>query len=172
MALGTMSTTSPATVLHGRWLILARLAWLAISLLTLALFAASLPLIYGQLLGVAAGPGASIWSLSPVEAHALGQLGLSAGVYAAFFVILDVFFALGFAGVAGLIFRRKSNDGMVLFVSIFLMMFGSNLLSAVPVLPVLHPWYLAYKAIEDLGFICFFLFPDGRFVPAWTRLPA
>jgi hypothetical protein len=176
MAQGTMSTNLPATVLHGRWLFLARLAWLVVSLVTLALFAASVPLIYSELLGVASGPGASIWSLSPEEMHALGQLGLSVGVYAAFFITLEVLFVLGFAGVAGLIFWRKSNDGMALFVSLFLMVFGTNLLSVVPVLPALHPWYLAYKAIEDLGFICFllffFLFPDGRFVPTWTRLAA
>ena len=65
---------------------------------------------------------------------------------------------------------------MALFASLFLMIFATNLVSAVPVLPVLHPWYLAYKAIEDLGFISFllffFLFPDGRFVPAWTRQAA
>jgi hypothetical protein len=171
-----MSMTSPATVLHGRWLLLARVAWLAVSLVTLALFAASVPLTYGELHNMAFGPGASIWSLNPEETHALGQLGLSTGIYAAFFVTLEVLFVLGFAGVAGLIFWRKSNDWMALFVSLVLMMFGTNLLSAVPVLPVLHPWYLAYKAIEDLGFICFllffFLFPDGRFVPAWTRLAA
>lgn len=166
----------PASGLHGRWLLLARVAWLAVSLVTLALFAASVPLIFRELLGVASGPGASIWSLNPEEIEAVKQLGLSVGVYAAFFVSLEVLFVLGFAGVAGLIFWRKSNDGMALFVSLFLMMFGTNLLSVVPVLPVLHPWYLAYKAIEDLGFICFllffFLFPDGRFVPAWTRLAA
>ena len=128
-----MSITSPATVLHGRWLLLARVAWLAVSLLTLVLFAASLPLIYGQLLGEASGPGASIWSLNPEEMHALGQLGLSAGLYAAFFSTLEVLFVLGFAGVAGLIFWRKSNDGMALFVSLFLMTFGTNTMSTVPV---------------------------------------
>jgi len=171
-----MSMTSLATVLHGRWLLLARVAWLAVSLVTLALFAASVPLTYGELHNMAFGPGASIWSLNPEETHALGQLGLSTGIYAAFFVTLEVLFVLGFVGIAGLIFWRKSNDGMALFVSLFLMTFGTNTMSTVPVLPVLHPWYLAYKAIEDLVFTCFllffFLFPDGRFVPAWTRLAA
>jgi hypothetical protein len=176
MALETMSTMSPATVLRGRWLLLARVAWLAVSLVTLALFAASVPLNYGELRSMASGPGASIWSLNAEEAHALGQLGLSVGSYAVFFVTLELLFVLGFAGVAGLIFWRKSNDGMALFVSLFLMMFGTNMMSTVPVLPVLHPWYLAYKAIEDLVFTCFllffFLFPNGRFVPAWTRSAA
>ncbi len=129
--------TSPAIVLHGRWLLLARVAWLAVSLLTLALYAASLPLFYGQLRSMAFGPGASIWGLSPEEAHALGQFGLSAGVYAGFFVSLEALFVLGFAAVAGLIFWRKSNDGMALFVSLVLKMFGTNLVSVVPVLPVL-----------------------------------
>jgi hypothetical protein len=105
-----MSTMSPATVLRGRWLLLARVAWPAVSLVNLALFAAFVALTYGELPGVASGPGTSIWSLSPKEAHSLGQRRLSVGSYAAFFVTLEVLFVLGFAGVAGLIFWRKSNE--------------------------------------------------------------
>src|SRR5437773_2374113 len=102
-----MSTTWLGT---GRRVHRLLLAWLALSLVAVALFAASLPLIYSELHSVTSGPGPSIWSLSPEEAHALRQRRLSVGNYAAFFVTLEALFVLGFAGVAGLIFRRKSNE--------------------------------------------------------------
>ncbi|MCI0397325.1 MAG: GAF domain-containing sensor histidine kinase [Chloroflexi bacterium] len=164
-----------STALRGRWLLLARAVWIAMAVVTLALFIASIPLVYNKLSTVSSGEGTSIWQLQPGEARALEQLGLSASLYALYWVVVQVVFVSGFAVVAGVIFRRKSDDWLALFVSLFLVMFGVNWVTAVPVPATIlqELWYLAYKIVEDLVFISiplfFLLFPDGQFVPRWTR---
>jgi len=162
------------TTLRGRWLVIARAVWIAIAVVTLALFVTSIPPVFSELRTVSFGEGTSIWQLRPNEARALEQLGLSVGVYAIYWIVIQVVFVLGFAVVAGVIFWRKSDDWLALFVSLFLLMFGANTVTAVPVPPTTPATgYLAYKIIQNLVFISaplfFFLFPDGQFVPRWTR---
>ncbi len=159
------------TRLRGRWLTLARATWIALAVVTLALFGASIPLVFNELRTV----GTGIWQLDLKEAHALEQLGLSLGFYAGYWIVNLIVFVLGFALVAGVIFWRKSDDWMALFVSLFLLIAGTNMVTAVPVPTTILQdiWYLAFKIVEDLSFIFFlpffFLFPDGQFVPRWTR---
>jgi hypothetical protein len=164
----------PDTRLRGPWVLLARAAWIVLAVVTLALFGASIPLVFNELRTVAIGEGTSIWQLHPDETRALEQLGLSVGFYAIYWIVNLVLFVLGFAIVAGVIFWRRSDDWLALFVSLFLLMFGANMVTAVPEPPTTPAvWYWAYKVIQDLVFIStplfFVLFPDGRFVPRWTR---
>jgi len=166
------------TRLRGRWLVLARAVWIALVIMSLTLFVASLPIVFNQLLTVSSAQETEIWQLSPEGAHALERLGLSLGFYAAYFIVIQVGFVLGFAIVAGVIFWRRSDDWMALFVSLFLVMFGANWVTAVPVPTTILQaiQYLLFKIVQDLVFISFplffFLFPDGQFVPRWTRLLA
>ena len=166
------------TRLRGRWLVLARAVWIALVIMSLTLFVASLPIVFNQLLSVSSAQGTEIWQLSPEGAHALERLGLSLGFYAAYFIVIQVGFVLGFAIVAGVIFWRRSDDWMALFVSLFLVMFGANWVTAVPVPTTILQaiQYLLFKIVQDVVFISFplffFLFPDGQFVPRWTRLLA
>ena len=160
------------TILHGRWLALARAVWIVMAIMTLALFVASIPLVFEELSTVALGEGTSIWQLGPDEVRAWEQLGLSVGLYAMYWIVIQVVFVLGFAVVAGVIFWRKSDDWLALFASLFLLMFGTSMVMAVPVPPTTPTvWYWSYKLIQDLVFIStplfFFLFPDGRFIPRW-----
>jgi len=170
--MNTENASTPA--LRGPWLVIARAVWITIAVVTLVLFVASIPLVFNELRTVSFGEGPSIWQLRPDEARALEQLGLSVGFYAIYWIVIQIIFVLGFAVVAGVIFWRKSDDWLALFVSLFLLMFGANTVTAVPVPPTnLTAWYLAYKIIQDLVFISvplfFLLFPDGQFVPRWTR---
>ncbi|MBF8285743.1 MAG: hypothetical protein HW378_4658 [Anaerolineales bacterium] len=157
---------------HGRWLVIARVVWIALAVVALALFGASIPLVFNELRTV----GTGVWQLSPREARALEQLGLSVGSYAAYWMVMQIVFVMGFAIVAGVIFRRKSDDWMALFVSLFLLISGTMMVTAVPVPTTMlqDVWYFSFKIVEDLSFIFFlpffFVFPDGQFVPRWTRL--
>jgi len=160
------------TRLHGRWLVIARVVWIALAVVALALFGASIPLVFNELRTI----GTGVWQLSPREARALEQLGLSVSSYAAYWMVMLIVFVLGFAIVAGVIFRRKSDDWMALFVSLFLLISGTMMVTAVPVPTTMlqDVWYFSFKIVEDLSFIFFlpffFVFPDGQFVPRWTRL--
>jgi hypothetical protein len=108
--------------------------------------------------------------------QALKEIGLSANFYAAYFVALLVVTSLAFAAVGALIFWRKSEDRMALFGAFMLLVFGgAAFTSDLPqALAAAHPafWFPVYflDYVGQVSFtIFFYLFPNGRFVPRWTR---
>jgi signal transduction histidine kinase len=171
--------SSWGTALCGRWLVLARAAWLVLAALTVGLFVAGIPAEFAQLQhGCPTKSCASSGQIKPVELHLLENLDVSPDFFAAYGAALDTGFALVFAAVAALIFWRKSADRLALFVALALLLFGT---ATHPVtmeaLVEAHPiWRLPVTGLHFLGSASFslflFLFPDGRFVPRWTRWTA
>jgi len=76
------------TLLRGRWLLLARVGWGALVILTLAICFASLPVYAAQLQTPCAGTACYFQQLSPGQTEALKGMGLSIGAYAAYTVAL------------------------------------------------------------------------------------
>ncbi len=141
--------------LHGRWLLLARVIWVAIVLLALGLFVASIPISYVSVL--------------PTLPHS--YLGLSAEFFDIYQEVLNVAFACCFFAVAGVLFWRKSDDRMALFASFTLVTFVIAFSPTLGALP--QAWQLSIQLVGFLGSAClgplFYLFPTGQFVPRWTR---
>ncbi len=158
---------------QGRWLFAFRAVWAVVSVLALGLFVASLPLAYAQYhTACVAGYECPWWRLSPEEANALQEAGLSTGFYAAYRLANDVVFAVGFCLVGAAIVWRKPSGRMPLFASLALVTFGTAT-TPVQVLAEISPvWGLPATLVIFLGttlFLVFFcLFPDGRFVPHWS----
>jgi signal transduction histidine kinase len=147
----------------GRRLLLVRVAWIVIVVLALGLFAVSITALYAQR---SAPP-------EPLRAG-LVQLGLPIGLYAAYWSAVMVVFAVACIAVAAVIAWRKPDDGMALLVSLFLVLLGvanaPNMQALMEVYPALgFPaqclLFLTYACL--LLFLC--LFPNGLFVPRWTR---
>jgi hypothetical protein len=159
----------------GRWLALARVAWLALAVLTLALFAASLPAHYAQVQTPCPTAVCEDGRLAPVHARALESFGLSLGSYAAYSVGLEALFAAVYVVVAIVIFARKSDDWLGLFAALALLTFGlATFPTSLSSLAAAHSgWWLPVQFITWLGsvsiLIFFYLFPTGQFVPRWTR---
>jgi hypothetical protein len=150
-----------------RWLPFARAAWVALAVVALGTFVTSVPARYDQLAHPTIGVRA-----------ALAELGLYAGGYALYNVVLDTVFVSVFAVVAGVIFWRRSDDPMALLVATMLVAWGplNGLFVLTPgategMLPALLATlgslvtYVGYMA----WMLFFYLFPSGRFVPRWTR---
>jgi hypothetical protein len=159
------SRASPsATTLRGRWLLLARAAWVVIATLALGLFIASIPAYLLTL-------GETAWFGAPVEApagvvFALDLLSVLASITAALLCLT----------LAGVLFWRKSDDWMVMFISSYLLVYGTVLAGPLERAEVFYPGWpsLAVDVFQPLFFTTptialFVLFPDGRFVPRWTR---
>jgi signal transduction histidine kinase len=147
-----------------------------VAALTISLFVASIPIEFAQLqLGCPTSYCASSGGIAPVELSLLENLGISPGFFAAYGIALELIFALVFVVVAALIFWRKSSDRQALFVSLALLLFGTaTQTSALQALVATHPsWRLPVDSLHFLGSASFslflFIFPDGRFVPRWTR---
>ena len=166
------ATTEPITrpdpgvpTLRGRWLLLARALWAALVVPALVLFFAGILARYSRL------------SMPPEAVRAgLEQLGLSAGLYAAYSVALGAVFALVCFVVAAVIFWRRSDDGMALLVSLMLVLLGTANMQNMEALAELHPTWSAPALLSlflaSASFVLFlFLFPDGRFVPRWACAP-
>jgi hypothetical protein len=123
-----MSSMNTQTVsdmqLRGDWLALARLGWLAVAALTLTLFIAALPLRYEKFQEVCMGAACVEPQLTLDDVRELQALGLSRSFHAAYHIGLETTFALVHAVIAGVIFVRRSNDRMALFVALMLLTFG------------------------------------------------
>jgi len=158
--------SQPLPTLRGRWLLLARAAWIAVAVASLGTFVAAVPARYAQL----AHP------TEPVRT-ALAHQGLSAGAYAFYNVALDTLFVSVFAVIGIVIFWRRSDDAMALLVATMLVVWGglNDLFVLTPraiggMNPVVDA---ALDLLTYVGYITwmlfFYLFPSGRFVPRWTR---
>ena len=163
--------------LRGRWLWVARVAWVLAAVTVLGLDAAGLPHAYSRLDTVchSSACAGSDEVLSPGDVGDLRELGISVDFYAGLTVGLSTLGTVVFAATAAAIFFRRSDDKMALLTSFTLLIFGGAaftgtmqyLLGDYPLL-----WWpinlLEY--VGQMAFNVFFLtFPDGRFVPRWTR---
>jgi hypothetical protein len=143
--------------------------------LTITLFVAGIPAEFALLQVPCPTPICATGQLPPAGLRALQDLGLSPASYAAYTVAMDVLFAAVYAAVAGLIFWRKSDEWLGLFVSLALLTFGTATFGfTVGSLASGHSaWEIPVAALHFVGAASFglflYVFPDGRFVPRWVR---
>lgn len=145
----------------------ARIAWYPAAALMLVIFIASMP---GFLLMVPKGfiDDRFVVNSAP-EAFVLNIL---AAIVAIATVLLSFYLAF-------VLFRRRPGDRMALFLSFYLMVYGVMAVGLVRFLEPTVPGAAASVAamvftliIFPANYYLFVLFPDGRFVPGWTRWAA
>jgi hypothetical protein len=98
--------------------------------------------------------------LPPEGLRALENLGLSLGFFAAYTAAMDILFAAVCGAVAALIFWRKSDDRMALFVSLALVTFGTaTFVFTMEALAARYPvWHVPTAFLHFLGAASFGLF--------------
>jgi hypothetical protein len=112
--------------------------------------------------------------LSSLEADLLGLRGFPITAYALYFVGVETVFAAIFAAIGFMVFWRKSDDGLALFVSFTLITFGVTIPATVRALDTPQSGLVGLvHLVQVLGwgsfFTFFYVFPNGQFVPHWTR---
>jgi hypothetical protein len=164
---------SSRTTLHGRVLLAARMAWTIATVFAVVVYAVAVSVAFANYQtvcgsGSACGP---YWYLTPEDVIALREMRLSIGFYAAYRIAAEVLYTLVFWTIGALVFWKRSDNWVALLVSLTLVTFGAlNLielpsetnLSGVPGVVLMLFGYVSL-------FVTFYLFPDGRFVPRWTR---
>ncbi len=159
--------------LDGRWLILARLAWVALAVLIVGLYLIGIPMTYATYQTVCtAFPSCANLQLTESLARQLPSLGLSIQGYALYFTLVINLVPLLFFLVAVLIFWRKSENRMALFVSLMLLTWGGGGWIGTSNDPnsLLHWIEIGLQALGNTCIALFILiFPDGRFAPRWVR---
>jgi hypothetical protein len=153
---------APNSVLRGRWLLAARAAWIAVATLTLGLVTA----------GFAVGLDRPELIHPPSAQAALAQAGVPGQVTVVVALIIPM---AAFAGTGLLIFWRRSDDWAAMLFALMLVTgvgFAERavwaLEQAAPALRL--PARFVWLVVTVLDLIVLFVFPDGRFVPRWTRL--
>lgn len=158
----------------GRSLILVRIIWIVVATSSVGVFAAGIPSEFGMFHTVCQ-TACDPQQLSSRNLPALNGLGLTLDFYAGYAVVLDIMFAAVYCGISLLIFWQMPDGRMALFVSLALMIFGTaSFPDTTKALSVEHSiWQWPVSFLSFLGFTLFavflYVFPDGRFVPRWTR---
>jgi hypothetical protein len=168
------------TSLRGGQLLLARLAWVAVTVTVLAIVIFSVPSSFEHYRSVCTATSEvcserALGQPTPDGVRALQNVGLSVRTYALLNVVVDKLGDLVWLAVGALIFLRRSDDRMALLVSLFLATFGPIMIDSTDadtLLAAQPAWWLPVRGVQIVGSVCatlfFFLFPGGRFVPHWT----
>ena len=163
--------------LYGRWLVAARIVWLSLAGLALVVLAVSLPVFFQAVREIRTPEAAVPGQLTPADALLLQRWGVSLDTYAAYQTGLIAVFALVFITAGALLFWRQSAEQVALLVSLWLVLLGvtgNPLLD--PLLRDYPAWQAPVRLLQGAAIGCFpiftYLFPDGRFVPRWTRILA
>jgi hypothetical protein len=171
-----MSTRgSPPATLKGRWLLIARVAWVVVALLYVGVFTSGIPSELARLKTPCTDTVSCslIPHLTDQKVHELKELGLSADFFAAYFVAIEVAFTTVSAAIGAFIFWRRPDDRMALFVSLVLLTFGGALPIPLFTLDLSLVWMASARAVSFVGatsaLLFFYIFPDGHFVPRWSR---
>lgn len=162
---------STATRLHIPWLILARGLWVVLVAFDVISTLLSFPIFVVRLRHVCPGPPCLSAQLTPESAHVLEYLGLSVDSYATLFLIFTILLAVTCLAIATMIFWRSSANWMALLTTFALV--GSGLGNPSTFALINPAWLLPSRYLLCLlhltVFLVFALFPDGRFIPRWTR---
>jgi hypothetical protein len=162
------------TRLTGRWLILTQVAWIALVVCILGYFIASLPQTFVTLHQPCIGAWCknATGRLTASQIHSLLQAGISLDAYAWSWIVFTGVTALAWFGVGGILFWRKSDDWMVLLVALMLIIVGADRVTNA-LLYSSSLWRFAEHGlylIQSLAMLSTLaLFPNGRFVPRWSR---
>jgi len=162
------------TRLRGAWLAAARVVWVALVGLALVALVAALPDFYRASRTILTPETQLPGQMTLEDLRLNEQWGLSLDFHAAYETAQIGILSLVFITVAALIFWHKSVDRMALFVSLWIALFivtGSPLLD--PLIRAYPMWQLPVRFLQGATQgslpIMTYVFPDGRFVPRWTR---
>jgi hypothetical protein len=159
--------------LTGIRLAAARGVWLGIAVISLSVTIFALPIRYDQLYQIS---GSSLPAETSPELFrdALEAFNISVGFFAGYQTALESIVVVVSVTVALLIFWRNSNHWPALFISLWLVIFSTSSGSSTALADSQNFAAKWVSAMNELGWsallpFVFFIFPDGRFVPRWTR---
>ena len=159
--------------MQGYWLMLARISWIVLVLPALGLYITSLPGYFAVLHMISASKVRYFTGrLTLEDVHTLQAWGLSLDFYAVGMIVVSLLFQFSYAAVGILLFWRKSDDRMALLASFSMMMFPFGFADlTLQAVPPAWKWVIPFLSILGNSSIMLtaYVFPNGKFVPAWTR---
>ncbi|WP_158289277.1 GAF domain-containing sensor histidine kinase [Paenibacillus flagellatus] len=141
------------------------------ALITASLYVGSIPSYYAELVSTCLSHGCG----NLVPAMPLPEGGWPLETYALLFVLIDVGFTFAFYVCSAILLWKGFREPVALLAALAMVAFGTSFPSLAFVASggsgFDHLWF---SVVSMLGWITisllFFVFPDGRFVPRWSRL--
>lgn len=169
-----MKTAKPQSSPH--WILLLRSFWYVVALVAIDCLIIGLWSGYDRLATLCTVELCPSDRLTQQGMSALAALGLSPQLYALYNILFVVLIAFIYIGVAAMIFWARPRDVSALFVSLTLLIMGSFMSEYMEAVRELHSLgRVVVDLMSAIGFVSFivvcYTFPDGRFVPRWTRWP-
>ncbi|MDF2661065.1 MAG: hypothetical protein K0Q94_3856 [Paenibacillus sp.] len=162
--------TAYASHRHNRLSLGLQLLVLTFALITIGLYLSSIPGYYTALVTscIPEGCGKSVPAM-PIDGD-----GLSLETYAVLFVLIDVGFTSVFYITSAVLFWKCRREPLGLLAAIAMVSFGTSFPSLFVVASedsaAAHLWFMIVSMVGWISLALFiFLFPNGRFVPRWTR---
>ncbi len=162
----TQNITDSIVRLSERTLAFSRLAWIVICVSATVTFFLALPFRWNKLMHP-----------SSMNLANMNALGISVDFFAACSIFGELVIALPYIIVGFVIYWRCGEERIALFTSLVLVVFGVGSGTITPTIrsllglnPAIDLLQHTFEFISWLGFgLFFYVFPNGRFVPAWTR---
>jgi hypothetical protein len=157
------------TVLRPPWLNIARATWIVVAALAVILFLAEFAILWGEPLPNCTDPDniCGPWQVSQEDLNVGVELGLPEPVLRFIYLFTFIPPRIAFLLVGVLIFWRRSDDWMALLLSFMLVAFVvegvQNLGAFMPLVNLIYAGSVAAFILLP------FIFPNGRFEPAWIR---
>ncbi len=158
------------------WLALARLLYLALFAIGIFVTIASLPEQLdpeSYICTQEAEEDCGFETVRPFELAPLERFGLTPELYVLYRFWTDTpVILILFLGVSLLIFLLRSDEWISLLSAAFLLTFPVSLIAA-SVIEKMPAWAIPWWLFSTIGgasvVVVFYVFPDGKFVPGWTR---
>jgi hypothetical protein len=151
---------------------IARMIWLVVASFSIVVFVLGVPLNYADL-GKACTTAPCDQDPTPASIAQFHASGLTLSFYSGYIGTIELTSALLSLGIGLLIFTRKSSTWIGLLTSLFLITYGVAQFDGDDVLKAYPALAGPTNFLLPLGFICLgvflYVFPDGHFVPRWTR---
>jgi hypothetical protein len=170
-----LAGSSTRTRLHGQTRFAARIAWIVLAVFLLVVAIASLPAVFAFLHQTCTFDSVNCNGsefLTTSQIRDLAKQGFSLDAYAWQYLGSGGLYALASFVLGGIIFWRKSDDWMALLVALMSVSLGANAVTS-PLEYDSGMWVVLANAvllIESVAILyTLALFPNGRFVPRWSR---
>jgi hypothetical protein len=155
------SKAAPSTIPLGRWMAIARAAWVVVALMALVSFVTGLPDLYSK--------WRVLYYIRAEHRDAmrdnLAQLGLSTDFHAAYVLLLLAIFAAECFTLATIIFLRGSDKPMAMLVALFLVLSGTIFSGDIEASGPLRPAFWRHSA-SPARYCCSISFPMDASCPA------
>jgi hypothetical protein len=160
--------------LRGTVLLFAWVGWIAGLVVALGLFVLGLPIRFHQLVTLSAEAAPTFQHVSLGLLTGPLRVVLSARIYPQLVLTQELLLVIGLTFVGLVLVWRKPRQWSAILFSLAMITYGPYITGVLDSLVAVHPeWQGPIRLVQTLGIGCAvlsgYLFPNGRFMPPWTR---